>query len=388
MSTQVIEPVDAAGVAAALSQASADGRSVIVRGAGTKIATRTSDVILSTVRMTQGVDHVAGDLVATLPAGISLDAANDILGRERQWLPLDPPRSQRATIGGIVATNDSGPRRHRFGAPRDLIIGIELALVDGRVAKAGGRVVKNVAGYDLSKLMCGSHGTLAVVTRATFKLSPVAPFSRTLVATGDDLRRLSTLALTIANAPPLAPTAIELQSPPHRLLVRFETTEGGAAAQVKTAAGLCEQFGATTHVVSGQAEADAWRAHEARIFGTPGVVVKIAVLPTDVGDMVANIERLSSSAAVVCEISGRAALGIVLLKMSGDPAAYGSIVTELRGVAGARGGSAVVVSAGSNGAMSTIDHWGPIGDAQPLMQAVKDRFDPQHILNAGLTPWD
>jgi glycolate dehydrogenase FAD-binding subunit len=237
-------------------------------------------------------------------------------------------------------------------------------------------------------LMCGSHGTLAVVTRATFKLSPVAPFSRTLVATGDDLRRLSTLALTIANAPPLAPTAIELQSPPHRLLVRFETTEGGVAAQTNIAAGLCEQFGVTTHVVSGDAEADAWRAHEARIFGTPGVVVKIAVLPTDVGDMVADIERLSANSAVVCEVSGRAALGIVLLKMSGDHAAYRSIVTELRGVAGARGGSAVIISDGSNGAMPTIDRWGPIGDAQPLMRAVKARFDPQHILNAGLTPWD
>src|SRR5215467_1600973 len=201
MSVQVIEPIDAAGVAAALSQASASGRSVVVRGAGTKLASRPSDVILSTARMTQGVDHVAGDLVATLPAGISLEAANEILRREGQWLPLDPPRSERATIGGIVATNDSGPRRHRFGAPRDLIIGIEIALVDGRVAKAGGRVVKNVAGYDLSKLMCGSLGTLAVVTSATFKLSPVAPSSRTLVASLADLRRLSTLALTLANTP-------------------------------------------------------------------------------------------------------------------------------------------------------------------------------------------
>jgi len=385
---QVIEPVDATGVAAALSQSSADGRGVIVRGAGTKFSPPPSDVILSTARMTEGVDHVAGDLVATLPAGISLDAANDILRREGQWLPLDPPRSHHATIGGIVATNDSGPRRHRYGGPRDLIIGIEIALVDGRVAKAGGRVVKNVAGYDLSKLMCGSHGTLAVVTRATFKLSPVAPFSRTLVATGSDVRRLSTLALTIANAPPLAPTAIELQSPPHGLLVRFETTEAAAAAQVKIAAGLCEQFGATPHVVFGQAESDAWRAHEARVFGTPGVVLKIAVLPTDVGDMLAIIERLSSAAAVVCELSGRAALGILLLKISGDHSAYSSIVAELRREASARGGSAVILSAGSGDPMTTVDRWGPLGDAQPLMQAVKARFDPQHLLNAGLTPWD
>src|SRR5207247_2745185 len=116
-----------------------------------------SDVVLATTKLTAAVDHVAGDLVATVPAGASLDAVNAVLARERQWLPLDPPRSHRATIGGIIATNDSGPRRHRFGAPRDLIIGIEIALVDGRTARAGGRVVKNVAGYDLSKLRSEEH---------------------------------------------------------------------------------------------------------------------------------------------------------------------------------------------------------------------------------------
>jgi glycolate oxidase FAD binding subunit len=388
MSTQVVEPLDAAGAAAALCDANATGRSVSVRGAATKFAPPVSDVMISTTKMTAGVDHVAGDLVATLPAGISLEAANDVLRREKQWLPLDPPRSDRATIGGIVAANDSGPRRHRFGAPRDLIIGIEIALVDGRIAKAGGRVVKNVAGYDLSKLMCGSLGTLAVVTRATFKLSPLAPFSQTLVATGSDLRRLSTLALTLANAPPLSPTAIELQSPPHRLLVRFETTESAAAAQAKIAAGLCEQFGATTHVVSGQAEVDAWRAHEGRIFGMPGTVVKVAVLPTDVADLLAIVQRLTSAAGVECELSGRAALGIVLLRLGGDPAAHAAIVGELRREAGARSGSAVVVSAAGDDLFTTADRWGSVGDAEPLMRAVKARFDPHHILNAGLTPWD
>jgi glycolate oxidase FAD binding subunit len=388
MNAQIIEPADASGVAAALYDANTNGRSVIVRGAGTKFTPTASDVVISTAKMVAAVDHVAGDLVATLPAGITLDAANEVLRRERQWLPLDPPRSDRATVGGIVAANDSGPRRHRFGAPRDLIIGIEIALVDGRVAKAGGRVVKNVAGYDLSKLMCGSLGTLAVVTRATFKLSPLAPFSQTLVATCSDLRRLSTLALTLANAPQLSPTAIELQSPPHRLLVRFETTESAAAAQSTIAAGLCDQFGATTHIVSGQAETDAWRAHEERVFGVWGTVLKVAVLPTDVAETLAAVQRVTSAAGVECELSGRAALGIVLLRMGGDPAAHPAIVGELRLHASAHGGSAVVLSDAGNSMFTANDRWGSIGDAQPLMRAVKARFDPHHILNAGLTPWD
>jgi len=388
MSTHIIEPIDAAAVAAALGEANSVGMSVVVRGAGTKFTPPPSDVLISTAKMTHGLDHVAGDLVATLPAGAPLDAVNELLRRERQWLPLDPPRSHRATIGGVIATNDSGPRRHRFGAPRDLIIGIEIALADGRIAKAGGRVVKNVAGYDLSKLMCGSLGTLAVITRATFKLSPVAPFSQTLIATGSDLRRLSTLALTLANTPPISPTAIELQSLPHRLLVRFETTEGAAATQTIIAAKLCEQFGATTHVVTGPGEVDAWRAHEGRVFGMPGTVLKIAVLPTDVAEIVSTVDRLTSTAGVECAVSGRVALGIILVRLAGDPAAYRPIVSEIRRAAIAGGGSAIVVSSATDGAITPSDRWGPIGDAKPVMRAVKARFDPHHILNATLAPWD
>jgi glycolate oxidase FAD binding subunit len=376
MPPQVYEPTDARSVAAILQAAGGDSLGVFVRGAATKVAPPPCDVILSTAKLTPAVDHVAGDLVATLPAGLPLEAANEILRRERQWLPLDPPRGHRATIGGIIATNDSGPRRHRYGAPRDLIIGIEVALVDGRVAKAGGRVVKNVAGYDLSKLMCGSFGTLAVVTSATFKLSPVAPFSQTLVATLGDLRRLSDLALAISAAP-VTPTAIELQSSPHRVLVRFETTEGSAAVQTTRASEICAQHGATVNVVTGQAETDAWRAHESRIFsgdGTPGTIVKIAVLPTDVGEMLALVQQLTAD--VELGVSGRAALGIVLVRLGGDVETHEPIVTALSAAAASRRGSVV-----------TASHFGSLGDAEPIMRAVKARFDPHHILNAGLTPW-
>ena len=373
MPPQVYEPTDAASVAAVLHAAATDSLGVFVHGAATKIAPPPCDVILSTAKLTPAIDHVAGDLVATLPAGLPLDQANEVLRRERQWLPLDPPRGHRATIGGIIAANDSGPRRHRYGAPRDLIIGIEVALVDGRVAKAGGRVVKNVAGYDLSKLMCGSFGTLAVVTSATFKLSPVAPFSQTVVATLSDLRKLSDLALAIAAAP-VTPTAIELQSSPHRLLVRFETTEGSAAAQTKRASEICAQHGATTSVVTGQAETDAWRAHDSRIFSGAGTVVKIAVLPTDVGEMLSLVQQLT--AGVEVGISGRAALGIVLVRLGGDTGTHEPIVDGLRAAAVSRRGSVV-----------TPGDFGSPGDAEQIMRAVKARFDPQHVLNAGLTPW-
>jgi glycolate oxidase FAD binding subunit len=382
---RVLEPRDAAGVAAALQSAAAQNLAVTICGGGTK-SLASGEIVLSTTRLTAPVDHVAGDLVATAPAGVTLEAMNDVLRREGQWLPLDPPRASRATIGGIVATNDSGPRRHRFGTPRDLIIGIEIALVNGRTAKAGGRVVKNVAGYDLSKLLCGSLGSLAVVTSATFKLSPVPPYSQTLVATVSDIGQLGELALAIARVP-VAPTAIELQSPPHRLLVRFETTEQAARRQTELVNAICVEHGATCTVVSGKAEADAWRAHEGRIFSIDGTILKLAILPTDVAEVLNRIRTSAAERRVEHEIIGRAALGIVLLRLGGDRGAQAGMVTELRLEATGRGGSAVLLSA-PPGLLHDVGRWGPAGDAHPLMRAVKQQFDPQNTLNPGVGAWE
>ena len=387
MPQRLFEPTDAAGVAAVLQSAAADRLAVTVRGGGTKSPTQgPAEVVLSTTRLTEAVDHVAGDLVATAPAGATLDAVNTVLQRERQWLPLDPPRSSRATIGGIIATNDSGPRRHRYGTPRDLIIGIEIALVNGRTAKAGGRVVKNVAGYDLSKLLCGSLGSLAVITSATFKLSPLAPHSQTLVATVTSIRQLGDLALAVA-AVPVAPTAIELQSSPHRLLIRFETTEQSARRQTELVSAICVKHGATCAVVSGRAEADAWRAHEARIFGADGTILKVAVLPTDVADVLDRISTMAAERSVEHDVIGRAALGIILLRISGDLSAQSAIVTELRLDATARRGTAVLLSAPA-ALQHDVGRWGPATDAAPLMRAVKQQFDPQNTLNPGVGVWE
>ncbi len=390
----VLEPRDAATVAAMLQWANAERLAVTVRGSGSKLtwgltwganASR-ADVMLSTERLSGPVDHTAGDLVATVPAGAALDAVNDVLRREKQWLPLDPSVSHRATIGGVVATNDSGPRRHRYGTPRDLILGGEIALVDGRTAKAGGRVVKNVAGYDLSKLLCGSLGSLAVITSATFKLAPVAPVSCTLVAAVGDVGRLGALALAVAGAP-LAPSTIEIQSPPHRLLIRFETAPRAAEQQSRAANGVCAEHGATTEILSGQAEVDEWRAHERRVWHAPGTIVKLAILPTDVAEMLARVERLAMGRGVEYEMAGRGALGVIFARLAGDPAQQAAIVAELRRDATARGGSAVLLSAPPD-LIAQLGAWGPMGDAASIMRAVKARFDPHDTLNPGRGSWE
>ena len=181
----VVEPASGEAVGAVLEWASREKLCVLVRGSGTKIgwgpAPRQIDVLMSTARLNAVVAHRHGDLTATIQAGATLGDVNRALAQHRQWIPLDPLSADRATIGGLVATNDSGPRRHRYGAPRDLIIGVEFARADGRLAKGGGIVVKNVAGYDLPRLLTGSFGSLGVIVTATFKLYPLTAASRTLV---------------------------------------------------------------------------------------------------------------------------------------------------------------------------------------------------------------
>jgi len=390
----LVEPADAAGVAAELKRATGERLAVTIRGAGTKQSwgapASPTGIVLSTLGLNGPVDHVAGDLVATAPAGASLDAVNEVLRRERQWLPLDPPASRLATIGGIVAANDSGPRRHRYGTPRDLIIGIEIALADGRIARAGGRVVKNVAGYDLSKLLCGSLGSLAVITSATFKLAPLPEASATLVASIDDARSLGVLALVIAGSP-LTPTAIELQSPPHRLLVRFETSPKATQAQISAAAGLCTAHGAATAILTGRDETDTWKAHEGGmregLSNVTSTVLKVAVLPTDLAEMLSRAEAAAAVRRIQYAAIGRAALGIVVVRLDGETTAHAAVVSELRRDAIARGGSVVLLSAPAEVRVQ-VGTWGPASDTGPLMRAVKAQFDPRALLNRGRHAWE
>lgn len=384
----VLEPGAPAIVGEMLRWADGEGLAVVPRGAGTKLAwgaaPSRADVILSTTRLSTPIDHCAGDLTATVPAGVPLARVNALLGRERQWLPLDPPAGDRATIGGILATNDSGPRRQKYGAPRDLIIGVELALVDGRTAKAGGRVVKNVAGYDLSRLLCGSFGTLAVITGATFKLSPLPAASRTVIATIATTRQLTTLTLALM-ATPLAPSAVECDWPAKRMLIRFETVEAAASRQAAAVCELCTRHGAEASLLAGDAEADAWSRYGPSVPDADDTVVKMAVLTSEIGALVDAVESTCAARSVGYRVTGRAAVGVLLLTLTGNPQHHPGIVADLRRAAAGRGGSAVIVSSTAT-VLAGVDPWGDLGDGFRVMQAVKARFDPNRTLNPGRGP--
>ena len=227
------------------------------------------DILLSMRRLDAVVTHRQGDLTATIQAGAGLAQVNRMLGRYRQWLPLDPSSPERATIGGIVATNDSGPRRHQHGSPRDLILGVRFVRADGEVASAGGVVVKNVAGYDLARLLTGSFGTLGVIVEASFKLAPVQPASKTLVVEGLSVSAAAE-AIDALTASQLAPSALEVQGPPYSVLVRFETSQKASERQVAEAAALVQKLAGEVRVLTGAAEAERWRAHRDAIWPCRG----------------------------------------------------------------------------------------------------------------------
>ena len=388
----VVQPRSADQLAATLAWASSERLHVLVRGGGTKLAwgapASAFDLILSTAGLASRVEHRHGDLTATVDAGVTLAAANRALGAHGQWLPLDPSEGERATIGGIVATNDSGPRRHRHGAPRDLIIGITVARSDGEIAKAGGIVVKNVAGYDLSRLYTGSFGSLGVILTATFKLVPVASASRTVVvepegqSTTNALEALEPLVADVM-ASSLTPSALEAGWPPARLLVRFESVEEAVTEQAAEVTRLVGNRGRAT-VVARDAESTLWRRH-AGLRDQPGSLVKLTTLPTACMPTLAWLRDQGAAHDLSLAVAGRAGLGVVDVRLDGGFDAQARVVAALRERVPIGQGSAVIRRAQPE-LRQRVDPWGPVGDGLRVMQSVKRRLDPSGTLNPGRGP--
>jgi glycolate oxidase FAD binding subunit len=382
----VVEPPSGEALGAVLEWASRAKLCVLVRGSGTKLgwgaAPRQIDVLISTARLNAVVAHRHGDLTATIQAGATLGDVNRVLATHRQWIPLDPPSADRATIGGIVATNDSGPRRHRYGSPRDLIIGIEFARADGRLAKGGGIVVKNVAGYDLPRLLTGSFGSLGVIVTATFKLYPLTAASRTLIVEPSSPSDLGLLALKLS-ASHLTPTALEFATHPLRLVVRFESIEASVAQQSETAAKLIAENGCPTKTLSPSEEEQYWQGHARLADDERGALVKVSVLPTDLAETLTVIERLAGKRGYIA--AGRAGAGVFLLRITEEVQLQKRVIDGLRDALQIGRGSAVIVK-GSPELREHVDVWGPIGDGLALMKAIKQQFDPAGILSPGRGP--
>jgi len=390
----VLEPGTGGELARVLRVAAGAGLAVVPRGGGTKRAwgapPRAADLVLSTRRLDAVVEHAAGDLTVTVQAGCTIARLQQAVAAAGQRLALDPLRPEGATVGGVVAANDAGSLRGAFGSLRDQLIGIQVALPDGRLARAGGKVVKNVAGYDLPKLYCGSLGTLGVVVEATFRLYPLPRETRTLRFAPADVRIAAAQLLAI-QASALRPTGVQLalgSAAAPELAVRLESASPGAlAAQQAQLLALAAPLRQT----AGAAPApDPWLARERLLAGAepaapapaapPAAVCKLTFLPARLVSLVDGIAAAAAAADWHLVAQG-AGIGWLRLEAT-SPGALLAAILRVRAGAALLGGSLVVAEAPAALAPE-LDVWGDPGDALHLMRALKQRFDPGGVLNPG-----
>ena len=382
----VAEPGSVEETSELLRFAAEEGLAVSPRGGGTKSSLgnppRALDLVLSTARMNEVIEHVPGDQVVRVQAGIKLQDLQERLAGSDQMLGLDPvEKDAGATVGGVVAANSSGPRRHRYGTIRDLIIGITVVLSDGTVAKAGGKVVKNVAGYDLSKLFTGSLGTLGVIAECNFRLHPRPETARTVAVVLGSAQAAGEAAQAVLHAQ-LVPSAVELHwSEDEKLLtVLIEGIEPGVEAQSDTASYLLRGFGEVRTLTDEE-------AGSLGPLAPPGtedeVAVKISAPPSELTGVLDSALGACSRRGVAPRITGHAGIGVTYVALSGrDEEAHIQIVEELREIWTRRGGSVVVRSA-PPAFKERVEAWGPLGSRLELTRRVKQKFDPRGIMNPG-----
>jgi len=378
----IAEPENEKQLAAALSVANEAGLAVVPRGGGTKLdwgnPPKAAQLILSTARLNRIVEHAWADLTVTVEAGCILQSLQKTLAQHGQRLAFDGLWPERATIGGVLSTNDSGALRLRFGALRDLIIGVTIALPDGTLASSGGKVVKNVAGYDLPKLVTGAYGTLGIITRAVFRLHPLPRATNSFSFAAENSLAMQNHILAIQDSQ-LAHTALQIRyaaGEPPSADILFEATEAGLAAQESQ---LRKLLGATRVELSSE---NVWNARQ-NLWGSPTnttLLAKISLLPTNVAKTLDSLNSIGVTRKVNWQVVLQAT-GIGLLRLQADPPQLSAAVEQLRGELQSRGGALVVLHRPAE--LYSIDVWGDAGDCVPLMRAVKRQLDPKNTLNPG-----
>jgi glycolate oxidase FAD binding subunit len=376
----VLEPNSEQQVAAVLRLLNDAGLAVIPRGGGTKLSwgnpPARGEVILSTARLDKIIEHAWADLTVSVEAGCTIQKLQAALAQHGQRLALDPLWPEEATIGGVLSTNDSGSLRLRFGALRDLIIGVTLALPDGTLASSGGKVVKNVAGYDLPKLVTGALGTLAVITRAIFRLHPLPRNTKTLSISGATLEDMQRFILAVQDSK-LAHTALQAriaEGAEPVLDILFEGTEAGIGAQEAQLRELARPASLN------EAPSAVWAASQEPWSSTASAIAKIATLPASIASVIETVQRVAGSRKTHWKLTIEAT-GVGWLHLDAAPENLRAVLSDLRSELEHSGGSLALCHHPSE--MPHLDAWGQPGDALPLMRAVKNQFDPKNTLNPG-----
>jgi glycolate oxidase FAD binding subunit len=436
----VAAPASTTEAGALLRAAASLGLTVVARGSGSRLdwapAPASCDLIIDTGRLDKILEHTAGDLVVSVQAGVRLDDLASMLAAAGQRLALDPPcpvtGNSGGTVGGTIATGAAGPLRHRYGAPRDLLIGITVIRADGTVAKAGGKVVKNVAGYDIGKLFAGSYGTLGLITEATFRLHPLPASTAWVTLDCPDPATAAAAVSAIADSP-VTPSAIELawpsaaesisvsallegdepsvalradrltelleravpgQSPVHTKRPGdrpAQRTSAGSAAEPSSYGSPDDRAGA-----DGGAADEALRVLRPPSGGRerPGTLMRVTFWAGKLVPLLTSIREAAGKRGLDPAIGGSAGAGVLEVAVGEEAAAdaVAGFVTDLRASLGALSAGSVVPSTASAVVLhappavrDAVDMWGPVQSLE-LMRAVKNQFDPENRMAPGRLP--
>ena len=395
----VVLPASVQEIQDVLRFASDRDLSVMPAGAGTKLSIgnlpQKVDLVLTTTRLNSVLEYEPADLTVTVEAGIRLAALQAELAQHQQYLPLDPPSADRCTLGGIVATNTSGSLRVRYGTARNQVLGLRVVHANGTVVKSGGKVVKNVAGYDLNKLYIGAFGTLGIITEVTLKLSPIPAREAILAAAFENTQDAVRTGLSIVGSQ-LLPMFVNLfvnadigigaaadrRKP--MLVVGFGGDPETVAWQLTQGQGIMEQNGALGVTIT----EDESRAHlqetirefPAKDTDTQAVIAKLNLRRTDIAEFAAQIVKASWA---MMALLGSGVLYLVIpVTAETDFQGLADTLTQLRQSAMAAQGNLIIEVAPPE-LKQHIDVWGDIGDTLGLMKQVKDRFDAEGLLNPG-----
>jgi glycolate oxidase FAD binding subunit len=371
--TITVKPANTHQVSEVLRYANENHLTVTPIGGGTKQSWGNpiqTNIHLDLTRLNRVLEHPWQDLTCTVQAGCTWQQLQKTLAKHGQFVALDPLWPERATVGGILSTNDSGALRHRYGSLRDLVIGMTLVLADGTIARSGGKVVKNVAGYDLCKLVTGSYGTLAVITEATFRLHPLPQNTQTFTVAAPQAAQLAPLMASI-RASHLLTQAIQLRGDTNGFHLDIQLNAHPEAKQDEILAQMMKSAG----LLLGKAEERVWLARESHFEDDNSFTIKATMLPTDVASLSERVLALGGHC--VAQSNGTM---FASFPAPGHTTAYS--ISSFREEVEKHKGSVVVLKYALP-SWSDLPPFGMSSNALPLMQAVKHQFDPNRTLNPG-----
>ncbi|NER34937.1 MAG: FAD-binding oxidoreductase [Oscillatoria sp. SIO1A7] len=392
----IVFPQTQAELAEAIALAYENRWAMVPCGAGSKLdwggIVSNANLVVSTERLNRLIDHAIGDLTVTVEAGMKYGELQKMLAKTGQFLAIDPTYPQAATIGGIVATADTGSLRQRYNSVRDQLLGISFVRADGKLTKGGGRVVKNVAGYDLMKLLTGSYGTLGAIAQVTFRLYPQPAASQTVFLTGS-AEAIATAAKTLL-ASALTPISTDLLSASTvrrlgssgmGLLVRFQSVPESVAEQSQRVLELGEKLGLQGQAHPEETEATLWEGLRKTIQESDrerAIACKIGIRPSEAAAALVEFEALTASEDRFPLNLGmiHAASGLGRLRLVGETTNVLPVLERMRNHCQSKGGFLTILEAPIE-IKQKIDVWGYAGNAIDLMSKIKKQFDSENILS-------